>query len=476
METAKTVESPALQKKKAAPDLTNGNLFKQILFFALPLLATNILQLVFNTADTIVVGRWGGDTPEACEIALAAVGSSGSLSHLIINIFIGISLGANVCIARDIGAKHYEDASRGVHTSVLLSIFFGLFSGVVGFVFAEPLLTLTGVTDQLLHEATLYMRACFIGIPASLIYNFCASVLRADGDTKHPLIFLSIAGVVNVGLNLVMVLVFRLGAMGVGIATAASNWVSCFAVLVYLARKKGVTHLQFSRLRIHKDKTKTIIAIGIPAGISSSFFSLSNVITQSAINSFDETVIAANTAAQNLDGYIYQGQSAFSTAALTFVSQNIGAKKIDRVKKSIFFCALLAAGFSAMLGGIFFLLVEMLLSLYIPGNVAGIEIGMKRLLIVGATYPLCGLMETAAATLRGFGKSTISTVNSLCFACVFRIAWISFVFNLFHTIEMLYIIYPLSWILTSIANYIFCVVVFRKQKKKLTAAPLSATA
>lgn len=474
METATTRD--AFPHKKKTPDLTSGNLFKQILLFALPLMATNILQLIFNTADTIVVGRWGGDTPEACEIALAAVGSSGSLSHLIINIFIGVSMGANVCIARDIGAKRYDDASRGVHTSVLLSIIFGLFCGVIGFVFAEPLLSLTGVTDQLLREATLYMRACFVGIPAMLVYNFCASILRADGDTKHPLIFLSIAGVANVGLNLVMVLVFRLGAMGVGIATAASNWVSCIAVLVYLVKRKGVTHLDFSRLRIHKDKAKSIIAIGVPAGIGSSFFSLSNVITQSAINSFDETVIAANTAAQNLDGYVYQTQYAFSTAALTFVSQNLGAKKFDRVKKSIFFCALFAAGFSAIFGVTFFLLGETLLSLYIPENIAAIEVGMKRLLLVGVTYPLCGIMDTGSFSLRGFGKSTISTINSLCFACIFRIVWIFTVFEFFHTLEMLYIIYPLSWILTAIPNYIFCVAVFKKQKKKAAAPSPAAIA
>lgn len=473
MDTAKTIEKPSSRNKKAPPDLTSGNLFKQILFFALPLMATGFLQLIFNTADTIVVGRWGGSTPEAREIALAAVGSSGSLSHLIVNVFVGVSLGANVCIARDIGAKRYEDAARGVHTSVLLSIIFGFFAGIVGFVFAEPLLSLTGVTDLLLHEATLYMKACFVGIPASLIYNFCASILRADGDTKHPLLFLSIAGVVNVGLNLIMVLVFHLGAMGVGIATAASNWVSCIAVLIFLARKKGVTHLKLSSLRIHKDKAKSIIAIGVPAGIGSSFFSFSNVITQSAINSFNETVIAANTAAQNLDAYIYQTQYAFSTSALTFVSQNLGAKRFDRIKKSILLCSLFAVCFSTFFGLVFYTLGEALLSLYIPENATALEIGMKRLLIIGLTYPFCGLMDTGSYALRGFGRSTLSTATSLCFVCLFRIGWIFTVFSQFHTIEMLYVIYPISWILTGIANYIFCVIVFQNQKKKLNGSPLS---
>ena len=466
METATKKLTYTPHAKKSLPNLTEGNLLKQIVLFALPLMATNLLQLVFNTADTIVVGRWGGATPEECETSLAAVGACGALISLIINVFIGLSIGANVCVARELGAKKHEEADKSVHTAVLLSIISGVLVGIIGFFLANPLLRLTGVEDALLREATRYMQAYFVGVPAFLVYNFCASILRADGDTKHPLIFLSVGGVINVILNLVMVLGFHLGALGVGIATATSSWISCFLCLFFMMRKDGAGHLDVKKLRIHPSKLRMIVAIGLPSGIGSCFFSIGNVMTQSAVNSFEsETIIAANSAAGNIEGYVYNAQYTFSATAITFVSQNLGAKRLDRVKRSILYCALSAVIIAAVFGVASYLFGEFFLGLYIPDNAPAVETGMLRLGIVGITYFLCGVMDVGSGILRGFGKSTLTTVNSLCFACLSRVLWILFVFSKFHTLEMLYVIYPISWTLTSIFNWLFCAIIYRKAKK-----------
>jgi len=287
---------------KVKRNLTDGPLLPKMILFTLPLIATAFLQQLFNTADTVVVGQWGGNTPAERETALAAVGSCGALINLIVNLFFGLSVGAGVCVAHDIGAKQYRDVKRTVHTSVIVSLFFGALLTVFGLCMARPLLAMMKTDPTVLDEAVPYMMAYFCGMPANILYNYCASILRSSGDTTRPLIFLSAAGVANVGLNLVMVLVFGLGALGVGIATAASHWVACVLILIYMMRMDGPCKIELRELRVYPEKLKKIIVIGLPAGLQGTLFSFSNVLIQSSINGFGNVAfVAGNTAASNID-------------------------------------------------------------------------------------------------------------------------------------------------------------------------------
>ena len=323
----------AIASQKAHKDLTEGNILRQIILFALPLIATSVLQLLFNTADTIVVGRWGGETEAEREIALAAVGSCGAVINLVVNIFLGLSVGAGVCVAHGIGAKDFYTVEKTVHTAVYTALIGGVLTTAFGLIFTPQLLGLIGVEKSILPEAILYMRAYFCGMPAALLYNYCAAMLRASGDTTRPLGFLSIAGVANVILNLIMVLVFKTGALGVGVATAVSNWISCTLIILFMLKTEGPCHLDVKKVTIHKDPLKKILTIGLPAGIQSSLFSISNVIIQSALQSFQSaTVVAGHTAAANLQGYIYTTMNSTAQSSMNFTGQHVGAKKFKRLK------------------------------------------------------------------------------------------------------------------------------------------------
>ena len=337
--------------QKESRQLTEGALLPQIFRFALPLMATSVLQLLFNTADTIVVGRWGGDTQLACETALAAVGSCGHLITLLVNLFMGMSLGTGVCVAQAAGAKRYDNLERIVHTSVPLGFGCGVVLMVLGMFFAEPLLLLMGTEPQVLDQAAPYMRAYFCGMPASLLYNYCAAALRSTGDTTRPMFFLTAAGIVNVVLNLIMVLVFRLGAVGVGIATAASNWASAICILCYMLRTDGVCRLNVKKLRLRKAELLAILRIGIPASIQNVMFNFSNVLIQSSVNSLGQVAVAGNAAAANLNSYVYAVQATLYQAAMTFTGQNLGARKYDRIKKCVFLCAVVGAMVGLSAGG-----------------------------------------------------------------------------------------------------------------------------
>lgn len=460
-------------------NLTEGKILPQIISFALPLIATAVLQLLFNTADMFVVGRWGGDTQAECEIALGAVGSCAPLINLLVNLFMGLSVGAGVCVAHEIGAKHYSEVKSVVNTAVILSLIAGAIVTAVGIIFAPHLLMLMGVENSLLEPAVLYMRAYFFGIPAALLYNFCASMLRSAGDTSRPLIFLSVAGVVNVMLNLVMVLGFHTGAMGVGVATAASNWVSCTMIVIFMMRTDGPCKLSLKGFGIDRIKFKKIISIGLPAGLQSSLFSISNVIIQSAIQSFGTAaVVAGNTAASNIDGYIYVVINCFATSAMTFTGQHVGAGKYERLKKVLLWHALLIVTSGIALGTLSYIFAEPLIGIFQPGNKAAAEVGLTRLGILGLTYFTCGLMDMGCYSLRGFGKSLSPTIVSLTGSCLFRIVWIYAVFYPFfsNNIAMLYLSYPISWIVTGGVHYIFCVYFYRKLMKRKKQAELSAPA
>ena len=436
------------------PDFTSGPLFSKMILFTVPLIATGILQLLFNTMDTIVVGRWGGDTPEACETALAAVGSCGSIINLIVGLFIGLSTGAGVCMAQEIGAGHEKKVKKVVHTSVPVALIAGVFVTVVGIVFARTFLRMMNTPENILDEAVPYMWAYFCGMPANMLYNYCAAMMRSSGDTARPLVFLSVAGVANIALNLVMVLVFHLGALGVGIATAASHWISCILIVRFMMQSDGYCHLSLKELGIDKDILKKILTIGIPAGIQGSLFSLSNVVIQSSVNSLGDVVIAGNTAAANIGSYIYIAQNSLYHTSMTFVGQNVGAKSPARVRKSILYCCLLVTLVGWCVGGIVLLLGNPLLRIFAPDNDAVVKAGMVRLTILASTYFLCGLMDVASGVLRGFGRSLSPMLISLTGSCLLRIVWIATVFRAMPEQWIIYLSYPISWLITALALFL----------------------
>ncbi|MBE6550706.1 MAG: MATE family efflux transporter [Ruminococcaceae bacterium] len=451
--------------KRKARDFTEGALLPQLLMFALPLIATSVLQLLFNTADIIVVGRWGGATPEECETSLAAVGSCGSLINLLVNLFMGLSIGAGVCVAHGIGAKQYEDVKKVVHTSVVAAVAAGAVVTVLGITAARPLLVLMGTDAAVLDEAVLYMIAYFCGMPACMVYNYCAAILRSSGDTVRPLGFLSVAGVINVVLNLIMVLVFHLGAVGVGIATAVSQWVSCALIISFMMKTDGVCRLEIKSLRIDIAKLKRILALGLPAGIQSTLFAVSNVLIQSSINSFGKVFVAGNTAASNIEGYSYVIQNSMYQAAITFVGQNEGAKNYKRLVKCVFMCVSCVTVLGLFFGVGIYLLGEPLLSIYAPENPEAIGYGVMRLAFISLPHFICGLMDVGSGIMRGLGKSLVPTLVSLIGSCALRVVWVYTVFAYFGTPESLFVSYPITWFVTGCVHYVMCFFEIRKRMK-----------
>lgn len=451
---------------KRQENLTEGPILSKILLFALPLIATSILQLLFNTADIIVVGRWGGATPEECETALAAVGSCGSLIGLFVNLFIGFSTGSGICAAHDIGAKKYEDVRKTVHTSVVVAIVSGVLIMVVGLCFAKPMLIWMNTEEAVLGQAVPYICAYFCGIPANMMYNYCAAILRSNGNTVRPLIFLSVAGVVNVILNLIMVVVFHAGALGVGVATAASHWVSCIMIVWYMMRIDGPCKIEIKRLGVDTQKLRSILFIGVPAGLQSSLFSISNVLIQSAINSLGQVVVAGNTAAGNLENYVYSTQHSLQQAVMTFVGQHRGAKKYKRMKKCIFWIVAVTLFFGIVLGWSIYLLGTPLLSIYIPDNPEAVQAGLIRLSILSTTYFIAGMMEISGGVLRGMGKSFEPMFITLIGTCALRVVWVYTVFSMYPAFPTLCLSYPISWFITSAVQWILVFHVFRKKAKE----------
>ncbi|MBQ2832971.1 MAG: MATE family efflux transporter [Clostridia bacterium] len=437
-------------------DMTEGPLAAKVLFFALPIMLSGILQLVFNAADTIVVGRFAGNQ------ALAAVGSVGSLNNLIISLFIGLSVGANVVVARYTGSRNHRAVSDTVHTAVLLSVIGGVFLSLVGVFLAHPLLLLMGSPEDVIDLAVLYVRILFIGMPVQMLYNFCAAILRAIGDTKRPLYFLTVAGVINVLLNLLFVVAFHMSVAGVALATIISQAVSAWLVLHSLMIMEGPTHLSLRRLRLHPKYLKEIVRIGLPAGIQSSFFSLSNVVIQSSVNSFGSIVIAGNSAAANVGNFIYQAMNTFHQAIICFAGQNIGARKPRRIITSIKVCMLWAVVFGLLLGVLSCVFGEHLLALY-SSDPAVIAAGLERMYIVCAPYFLCGMMDVMTGALRGIGYSVLPMVVSLLGACVFRILWVATIFAAVPTMQCLMISYPVSWLMTFLVLVAFFRLIWKRR-------------
>ena len=454
---------------KKNKDFTEGKILPQIILFAIPLIITGVMQLLFNTADTVMVGNWGGSTPEECETALAAVGSCGSLINLITLLFMNLSLGAGVCTAHDIGAKKYEGVQKTAHTAILLAFIFSAVVVPIGIIWARPLLTFMGTDPAVLDQAVPYITAYFCGIPASMLYNYCAAILRSSGETSRPMKYLLISGVLNVALNAVMIFFFKMGALGVGIASAASFYLSCILIISHMIRTEDAPyHIEIKKLAIDKQKMLNILRIGIPAGIQGVIFSVSHVMIQSTINSFGKAVVAGNAAAANLEGYTHQPMVAFYHAAVTFVGQHKGAQKFERMKKCIFACMTCVSIVGIALGSVSVLLGPTLLGFYIPNNTGAIAAGLTRMRVCTTTYFLCGLMEVGSGIMRGFGRSTTSMITSLIGGVAFRIIWILFIFPLNPQLYMLYLSYPISWIITSIAHYTLSAITLKKETIKST--------
>ena len=432
-------------------DMTQGRLLTQVLVFALPIMLSGILQLLFNAADTIVVGRFAGNE------ALAAVGSVGSLNNMIISLFIGLSVGANVLVARYTGSQNDRAVSDTVHTSVLLSLLGGVLLMIIGIALARPLLELMGSPEDVIDLAVLYVRIIFLGMPVQMLYNFCAAILRAVGDTQRPLYYLTIAGVVNVLLNLVFVILFHLSVAGVALATIISQAISALLVTRALLNMEGPTRLFLNRLRIHPGKLREIIRIGLPAGIQSSVFSLSNVVIQSSVNSFGSVVIAGNAASSNVGNFVYQAMNTFQQAITCFAGQNIGARKPRRIVSAMKVCMFWAVSFGLVLGLLSCVFGTQLLSLF-SADPAVIAAGMERQVIVCAPYFLCGMMDVMTGALRGIGYSLLPMIVSILGACAFRLFWVFTVFAAYPTLPCLMLSYPVSWLLTfSVLLVIFLV-------------------
>ena len=443
--------------------MIHGPLLGKILLFTLPLMASSILQLLFNAADIIVVGRYAGSD------ALAAVGSTGALINLLTNMFIGFSVGANVLVARYYGAGKPDEVSETVHTSVMLSIIGGVLLAVIGIIFASPLLELMGTPENVLPLAALYVRIYFAGMPVILLYNYGSAILRAIGDTKRPLYYLAIAGVLNIILNLILVIVFEMSVAGVALATIISQTLSAVLVIRCLMHIEGGCHLDLHQLKIHTNKLWKILQLGLPAGLQGSIFSLSNVLIQSSVNSFGAIAMAGNSAAANIEGFTYVAMNSFYQAAITFVSQNMGAMEFKRIRKIAWQCLACVTVTGALLGNLSFFFGHQLLGIY-SDEAEVIRYGIYRLEVIGTTYFLCGIMDVCVGCLRGIGYSFLPMVVSLLGACGFRILWIFTVFKGHHDLHTLYISYPISWAITASVHMICFLILYRRMVKNSTTA------
>ncbi len=448
-------------KTKYQMDMCTGSIMKKMLLFAVPLMFSSILQLLFNAADIVVVGRFAGDN------SLAAVGSTSSLINLLVNLFVGLSVGANVLVAHYFGAKEFDDLKKAVHTVVTISIISGLIMTVVGVVGARQFLVWMDTPDKVLDLATTYLRIYFAGMTANMVYNFGAAILRAVGDTKRPLYYLMLSGVVNVVLNLIFVIKLDMDVAGVALATVISQFISAFLIIRCLIKETGGIHLDLRCLGIDRGNLVKILQVGLPAGFQGILFALSNVVIQSSVNGFGETVVAGNSAAANIEGFVYVAMNALHQAAISFTSQNMGAGRYDRINKilatALLYVFLVGVGLSALV----IWLGEPLVGLY-TNSPAVVEAGVVRLKYIVSLYFLCGIMDVMVGSLRGMGYAIMPMIVSLIGVCGLRLVWIATVFQMpqFHSIEMIYLTYPVSWFLTFM-THVICFVVVRRRLPKV---------
>ena len=466
-----------MQNVKRKIDFTEGKVFLKILWFVLPIVATNLLQMFYNAADMMVVSL----SPE--QNAVGAIGTTGSFIHLIVNLFIGFAVGANVVVAREIGAGDRERTQNAVHTSLIMSVIFGIVGGGIGLAISRPVLRAMGTTGNLLNLAVTYTYVYFLGVPFLAVTNYLMAIFRAKGDAKTPLIVLSCTGVLNVGMNLFFVLVIGMSVEGVALATAIANLASAVILLIKLQRSGDDTAFSWKRLKIDKAAFWDIVVNGLPAGIQSALFSLSNILIQSSIvtvnnnacppDSVYAPIVSGSAASANLEGFVYTSMNAVYQGAITFTSQNIGAGKPQRVKRILYSCFGITTIIGVIMAGIVLLFRYPLLALYgIVESEAGslqqmaMDAAITRLWFICAPYFLCGLMEVCTGVLRGLGKSITSTVISLIGACLLRVVWLWTVFPASQTLETIFISYPITWIATTLTAFVMIQVLLKKMLKK----------
>ncbi|MBE7080034.1 MAG: MATE family efflux transporter [Clostridiales bacterium] len=467
-----------MQKTKRKIDFTNGKIFLKIIWFVLPIVASNLLQMLYNAADMMVVSLSHEQN------AVGAIGTTTSFVHLVVNLFIGFAVGANVVVAREIGAGDGERTQNAVHTSLIMAVIFGVVGCVVGVAISKPVLRAMGNTGNLLSLAVTYTSLYFLGVPFLAVTNYLMAIFRAKGDAKTPLIVLACTGVLNVVMNLFFVLAVGLSVEGVAIATAIANVASAVILLVRLQRSGDETAFSWKKLKVDRDAFWDIVVNGLPAGIQSALFSLSNMLIQSSVvtvnnnicppETFDYApIVSGNSASANLEGFVYTAMNAVYQGAITFTSQNIGAKKPQRVKRIMYCCFGITTMIGVFMSGIVLLLHNPLLALYgiVEGEAGSLEAlamdaAITRLWFICAPYFLCGCMEVCTGVLRGLGKSLTSTVISLIGACFLRVVWIWTVFPASQTLETIFLSYPITWIATTLTAFIVIQVLLRKILKK----------
>ena len=439
--------------------MLEGPLFPNIVRFAIPVILTSVLQLLFNAADLIVVGRFCGS------VSVAAVGATGAITNLMINFFIGLSIGVGVAVAHGLGSHEDDVVHCTVHTALPTALLSGAFLTVVGVSCSETFLTMMGTPETVLPLSAVYMRIIFCGITFNMVYNFCAAILRAAGDTKSPLIFLLFAGTLNVVLNVVFVTQFHMNVAGVALATIITQGLSSVLVVIALMRRTDACRLYLRKIRFHKAQLEKILRIGLPAGIQSALFSISNVLIQSSVNSFGDVFMSGNAASGNIEGFVYVCLSAFQQAAVNFTGQNAGARQYRRVRQTLWICLGCVTVVGLVLGSLAYMFGPTLLSIYITDSAEAISYGMTRLAYICLPYFVCGLMDVTTGALRGIGASFVPMLISILGVCGFRIVWIYTIFQVpeFHTPQCLFFSYLVSWLITFIAQLIAFFAVYRRQ-------------
>ena len=446
--------------------MLQGRLFPSIILYTIPIILTSLLQLLFNAADLIVVGRFCGS------ISVAAVGATGAITNLMINFFIGLSVGAGVTVAHALGSREDNVVHCTVHTALPMALLSGGILTVVGVCFSESFLRLMGTPDNVLPLSAVYMKIYFGGITFNMVYNFCAAILRAAGDTKSPLIFLCFAGVINVVLNVFFVTALHMNVAGVALATTISQAISAVLVTAALTRRTDACRLELRRIRFYKSQVMKMLRIGMPAGIQSSLFSISNVLIQSSVNSFGDVFMSGNAAAANIEGFVYVCLNAFHHTAVNFIGQNVGAKQYGRINRILWICLGCVSVVGLCTGLLAYSLGPKLLSIYITDSPEAISYGLIRLGFICLPYFLCGLMDVSTGALRGMGNSLAPMVISVLGVCVMRVGWIYTIFQIprFHTPQCLYSSYAISWTLTFLCQIAAFYVVYRRHTREKAQA------
>ncbi len=448
------------KNKKYEIDMTEGALLPKILLFSIPLMISSVLQLLFNAADIVVVGQFSGDETLGAN-CVAAIGSTGSVINMLLSVFMGLSVGVNVLAARYFASKQDREMEETVHTTVALALIGGIIIAVIGIIACRPILVLMGSPEEVIDLSVTYMRIYFVGMPVTLLYNFGAAILRATGDTRRPLFYLMAAGVINVILNLIFVIGFKMNVAGVALATILAQCVSAILILRAMIQTEENYRLELKRIRVNADKAVRIIRVGLPAGLQGTIFSFSNVLIQSSINEFGATAMAGSAAGANLEGFVYMAMNSIYQACVSFTSQNVGANKPERIGKVLANCLGLVSVIGLVMGNLFYLFGAQLVGIY-TSEPATIEYGVQRMAIICTLYFLCGCMDVICGSLRGMGYSTVPMIVSIVGACGLRIVWIMTVFRVYHSLTVLYISYPVTWFITGAAHLI-CYFMIKKK-------------